>query len=150
MAEASTQSPFARTLTPEVDVLDGLWFEPDPAEETSVDATLPPAGLLSEEELDADAQRPLSSEAWLTFASRWTEKWRSVSGRRFSARLIGAAAGGALGGVALMLLLLFTHGGSAKRVGSQPPATVTAERSSRAPGAGSAELALVAAVKEPP
>jgi serine/threonine protein kinase len=141
-AEASTQSPFTRTLTPEVDVLDGLWFEPDPAEETSGDATLPSAGLLSAEEPDADAQRPLSSEAWLTFANRWTDKWRSVSGRRFSGRRIsgrrisgrrvGAVAGGALGGLAL-LLLLFTHG-SAKRAGSPQPATVTDRAIEPSPG----------------
>ena len=124
-AEASTQSPFTRTLTPEVDVLDGLWFEPDPPEETSGDATLPPADLSSSQEMSegtsvGDAERPLSSESWPTFANRWTEKWRSVSGRRFSARRIGAVAGGALGGLAL--LVLFTHGGSSKPSGSQRPA----------------------------
>jgi len=124
-AEASTQSPFSRTLTPEVDVLDGLWFEPDPTEEASGDVmTLAPANLSSSEEASvSDSGRPLSSEAWLTFANRWTERWRAVSGRRFSGRRIGAVAGGALGGLALLVLI--THGGSAKRAGSQQPTTAT-------------------------
>ena len=120
-AEASTQSPFTRTLTPELDVLDGLWFEPEPTEEALGDATLPPADLSSSEETSvADAERPPGSEAWLTFATRWTEGWRSVSGRRFSGRRIGAVAGGALGGLALLVLI--THGGSSKPSGSERPA----------------------------
>ena len=130
-AEASTQSPFSRTLTPEVDVLDGLWFEPDPPEEASGDVTMGPANLTlvpatlssSEEASVSDTGRPLSSEAWLTFANRWTERWRSVSGRRFSGRRIGAVAGGVLGGLALLVLI--THGGSAKRAGSPQPTAAT-------------------------
>ena len=129
-AEASTQSPFARTLTPEVDVLDGLWFEPDPAEEASGALAPTPPDLSSSEQASvAGAERPPSAEAWLTFANRWTERWRSVSGRRFpgprgwSRRRVGAVAGGALGGLAL--LVVFTHGGSAKRAGSQRPEPVT-------------------------
>ena len=103
-AEASTQSPFARTLTPEVDVLDGLWFEPDPPEETSGDATVSPAGLLSEEEPDAD-RRPSAHcppRPGRPSPTGGPRRWRSVSGRRFSGRRIGAVAGGALGGLALL------------------------------------------------
>ena len=152
-AEASTQSPFSRTLTPEVDVLDGLWFEPDPTEEASGDVTLAPTNLSSGEEASvSDTGRPLSSEAWLTFANRWTERWRSVSGRRFSGRRIGAVAGGALGGLALLLLI--THGGSAKRAPREPekensPAkqALIAKEPTNEPAAPSSLSA--AAVKEP-
>ena len=141
VVEASTQSPFARTLTPEVDVLDGLWFEPDPSEETAGDATLSQGRLAGEGESGADAQRPMSSEAWLTFVGGRTERSRSFSDRgfsvrrflgRFPARRIGAAAGGALGGLAL--LLLFARGGSSQRGGTQGTVTVRAEAIVQSPG----------------
>ena len=127
-AEASTQSPFARTLTPEVDVLDGLWFEPEPAEETSGqeppeeeapdNVTFLPARAPREKESDAGAEPRLSSGAEPIFGSRSTAARR----RAFSRRSIGAAAGGVLGGLALLLLV--THMGSGRREGAQRTATV--------------------------
>jgi hypothetical protein len=155
-AEASTQSPFTRTLTPEVDVLDGLWFEPDPPEETAGDATLPPADLsarqdMSEETSVGDAERRLATESWPAFANSWTERWRSASGRRFSARRIGAVAGGALGGLAL--LVLFTHGGSPKPSGSQLPVvqkeSAAAKEAPLAPEPAPPSSLSASAVKEP-
>jgi hypothetical protein len=115
---------------PEVDVLDGLWFEPDPAEETAGEATSSP---------DADVERPMSSEAWLALSSRWTERRPSFSARRFPGRWVGVAAGSALGG--LVLLFVSTHGGSAHRRGAPGTATAKALPSEQS-GGGSATPAV--------
>src|SRR5206468_3774044 len=98
----------------EPDVLDGLWFEPDPADETAVDVTLPTANLLPEAASIAHLERLPAFGVPPALARMWTARGRGP---------IAAAAGGVLGGLALMLL--FTHGRSADRVGSpQPTATV--------------------------
>ena len=153
-AEASARSPFLRTLTPEVDVLDGLWFEPDPAEETS-GATLSPAGSSRDER--SEAENSMASEASLIFDSRWTPRSpsssdRRVPGRKFPGPRIGAAAGGALGG--LVLLFFIFHGGSADRRVSQRTATASSQAieqgaaASVTPSIGQVERAPPAA-KEP-
>jgi hypothetical protein len=146
MAEASTQSPFSRTLTPEPDVLDGLWFEPDPADETAGDLTLPAANLATEAGSGAapvaDRERLPAFGAEATMPRLWTAKGRGG---------IGAAAAGVLGGLALMLFI--THGRSAHRVGSLQPATATdraAEPSATAPATPPAATSPSASpVKEP-
>jgi serine/threonine protein kinase len=146
MAEASTQSPFSRTLTPEPDVLDGLWFEPEAAEETAADLTLLPAAVGSQGSWAAapvaDVERLPAFRPETTFASLWTAKGRGG---------IAAAAGGVLGGLALMLLI--THGRSAHRVGSPEPAMATARPVEPAAAAPTmppvATSPSVSAVKEP-
>ena len=151
-AEASTQSPFTRTLTPEVDVLDGLWFEPEPAEETSEGeisegeisegeisegGTSLPARSPSKKASDAGAGHRQSFGAEPTFASRWTAaRLRGLGHRALDRRTIAAAAGGALGGLALLFLM--THVGSSRREALPGRATVETRAIERSAGASAA------------
>jgi eukaryotic-like serine/threonine-protein kinase len=168
MAEASTQSPFSRTLTPEPDVLDGLWFEPDPTEETEVDVPLPPASLSSVPPwnhppsgqlpsgaaLVAKGERLSASGAEPTFASRTAAGWGSFANSKVLGRgRIVAVAAGALGGLALLFLI--THIGSAHRAGSREPAMATQRAIEPIVPAPTKEAALtnqpsVVPVNEPP
>ncbi len=130
VAEASTQSPFVRTLTPEPDVMDGLWFEPDPAEESSGDVNLAlpelPSGAGPEAVPIADAQRLPTPGGRSAFADRWAARWSSFSGSRLLGRdRIAAAAGGAVAG--LVLVLLITHGRSAHRAGAHQSPALTSQ-----------------------
>jgi serine/threonine-protein kinase len=150
-AEASTQSPFTRTLTPEMDVLDGLWFEPEPAEEsedgTSENDTSLPARSPSGEASAAGAVRRLWSGAISAFASRWAAaRLRALGHRALGRRTIAAVAGGALGGLALLFLM--THVGSARR--GPMPGTATVEARAIEQGAGASAVPPVGPVTPPP
>jgi hypothetical protein len=103
--EAATRSPFVRTLTPEVEALDGAWFQAGEAQEAAVASPIPAPLSLEDLSDSGSAPAPEPSEpaayeavarpAW-NLGSRWLR--------------VGAFAGGALS--VIVAVLVVTRGRS--------------------------------------
>ena len=105
--EASTPSPFVKTLTPEVQTISGAWFAAaEQPEESSGETTSPAPGA---DDWEPDPEREITVGGWWKLASR--RVW------------IGAAAGVALSSLALALVLTRGRSSAAR---SQPMPTAEA------------------------
>ena len=111
--EASTPSPFVRTLTPEVEALDGAWFAAGETPHEITGEVVMPSPI--EADAAVEAEPPLPTDLPQAF-----ENAASGKGKRAFRRLwIGAAGGVALASLALVLVVTR---GSASGPPVPPPA----------------------------
>jgi len=142
--EASTPSPFVRTLTPEVQTIGGSWFDaPEPAEEISGELAL--SSL--EGEPTSDPEPLPSAEGWVDL-----EIGANGTGKRAPKRIwVGAAVG--VASLCLALGLVMTRGGSSARrrpQGQVTPMAGALVQTEPAPPKPSPQTVVVTPVAEQP